>query len=88
MADKQVKIKITAAVVIDGEIVTAGKQVDVAESVAKNLMQRERAELATGGKNKLSVDDLKAKAKDLGIDGYANMKKAALAAAIEAAESE
>lgn len=87
MAEKLVKIKITSAIAIAGKIVTAGKRVEVAESMAKNLMERGRAELATADK-KQSVDDLKAQAADLGIEGYANMKKAELIAAIEAVQSE
>jgi hypothetical protein len=47
MANKQVKIKITSAVSIGGEIKRPGTVVSVAEELAKNLLHRGRAELAT-----------------------------------------
>lgn len=49
MADKQVKLKITSAIAIGGEIKRPGTVVSVAEDVAKNLLHRGRAELATAG---------------------------------------
>ncbi|AVO37387.1 hypothetical protein [Pukyongiella litopenaei] len=47
MADKQVKLKITSAIAIGGQIQRAGTVVAVSEDVAKNLLHRGRAELAT-----------------------------------------
>lgn len=47
MAEKQLKLKITSAIAIGGEIKRAGTIVTVAEDVAKNLLHRGRAELAT-----------------------------------------
>ncbi len=47
MADKQVKLKITSAIAIGGDIKRPGTVVTVAEDVAKNLLHRGRAELAT-----------------------------------------
>lgn len=91
MADKQIKLKITSAIVIGGEIIVAGKTVTVAEALAKNLMARGRAELLTAsGKSadEQSVAELKVIAEELEIDGAANMKKADLIDAIEAAQSE
>ncbi|KPU84846.1 hypothetical protein JI58_01315 [Marinosulfonomonas sp. PRT-SC04] len=91
MADKQIKLKITSAIVIGGEIIVAGTTVTVAEALAKNLMHRGRAELLTAsgkGGGEKSVAELKVIAEGLEIDGAANMKKAELIEAIEAAQSE
>jgi len=97
---KQIEIKITAAVVIDGGIVTPGNKVTVDEATAKNLMQRGKAELSTvkadddgsdGGDKplgKMTVEELKAEAKDIGIEGADSMNKAKLIAAIEEADDE
>ena len=65
MADKQVKIKITSAVAIGGEIKRPGAVVTVAEELAKNLLHRGRAEVATGDADDASVEadgDAKVKA--------------------------
>ena len=43
---KMVKLKLSAAVVIDGGIYKAGREVEVSEEVAKNLLHRGRAVLA------------------------------------------
>lgn len=91
MADKKVKIKITSAVSIDGKIKIPGRVVTVAEELAKNLLHRGRAEVATGeGKplSKMSADELKALAATLEIDGAEGMKKADLIEYIELAQSE
>jgi len=94
---KQIEIKLTSAVVIDGDIVTPGKKVTVDEATAKNLMQRGKAELSTvkadddGGEKplgKMTVEELKAEAKELGIEGADSMNKAKLIAAIEEADDE
>jgi hypothetical protein len=91
MADKNVKIKITSAVAIGGEIKRPGTVVTVAEELAKNLLHRGRADLATGeGKplSKMSADELKALAVTLEINGADGMKKAELIEYIELAQSE
>lgn len=44
---KQYEIKITAAVLIDGQLVTPGKIVTVDEALAIQLLNRGRCELAT-----------------------------------------
>lgn len=44
---KMVKLKLSAAVVIDGGIYKAGREVEVSEEVAKNLLHRGRAVLAS-----------------------------------------
>lgn len=64
MADKQVKIKITSAVAIGGEIKCPGAVVTVAEELAKNLLHRGRAEVATGDADDASVE----------VDGDAKVK--------------
>lgn len=64
MADKQVKIKITSAVAIGGEIKRPGAVVTVAEELAKNLLHRGRAEVATGDADDASVE----------VDGDAKVK--------------
>ena len=64
MADKQVKIKITSAVAIGGEIKRPGAVVTVAEELAKNLLHRGRAEVATGDADDASVE----------VDGGAKVK--------------
>ncbi|MEP1637281.1 Rho termination factor N-terminal domain-containing protein [Ascidiaceihabitans sp.] len=91
MADKQVKIKITSAVAIGGEIKRPGTIVTVAEELAKNLLHRGRAELATGESkplSKMSAEELKGLAASLDIDGADGMKKADLIEYIELAQSE
>lgn len=67
MADKQVKIKITSAVAIGGEIKRPGAVVTVAEELAKNLLHRGRAEVATGDAD--DADDASVE-----VDGDAKVK--------------
>ena len=90
MADKNVKIKITSAIAVSGDIVKPGKVIEAPESVAKNLLERGRAELVTkeaSGPNysKMNVAALKDLAAELDIEGFDDMNKAALIEAIEAA---
>ena len=64
---KQIKVKVTSAVAIDDKIITPGKTLDVDEPLAKNLLQRGRAELATAPGDDVADDngskaDAKAKA--------------------------
>jgi len=97
---KQIEIKLTSAVVIDGVIASPGKRVTVEEAIAKNLMQRGKAELSTvtgddedaeGGDKpfgKMNMAELKDLAKELGIEGADGLNKAKLIAAIEEANDE
>ncbi|WP_298938131.1 Rho termination factor N-terminal domain-containing protein [uncultured Ruegeria sp.] len=90
---KQIKIKITSAVSIGGKIITPGKTLDLDEPLAKNLLQRGKAELSTVNVDdkqlgKMTVAELKAEAKELGIEGADDMNKAKLIAAIEEAGDE
>ena len=98
MPDKKIALNITSAVAIDGKIITPSsdeaKGVMVDESLAKNLLQRGRAELATAGGTdakplaKMSVPELKAEAIALDVDGVSGMNKSQLIEAIEEALSE
>lgn len=91
MADTQVKIKITSAVSIGGKIIRPGTSISVAEELAKNLLQRGRAELVTGESNDLSrmnKAELLSLAGDWEIEGADSMNKAELITAIQAADAE
>ena len=92
MAEKTVKVKITSAIAIAGKIKTPGTTVEIGEDLAKNLINRGRAELAKGKAakaggdlGKMKVADLKVIAAELEIDGYDGMNQAKLIAAIEEA---
>ena len=92
MAEKTVKVKITSAIAIAGKIKTPGTTVEIGEDLAKNLINRGRAELAKGKTakaegdlGKMKVADLKIIAAELEIDGYDGMNQAKLIAAIEEA---
>lgn len=54
---KQIKVKITSAVSIDGKIIAPGRILDVDEPLAKNLLQRGRAELATAAGDDVADDN-------------------------------
>lgn len=102
MADKKVALNITSAVAIGGKIIVPSspdaKGILVEETLAKNLLHRGRAELATDNETDdddddkpladMNVAELKTIANGLGIDGADGMKKAELIKAIEKAESE
>ena len=93
MASKEVKLKITSAIAVDGKIVKRGETVVLAEAAAKNLLDRGRAELAEASDDtsefaKMKVKELKEYALELDIDGADGMNKAELVAAIEAALAE
>lgn len=57
MADKHVKLEITSAVWIDGVMKTLGSIVTVPEDVAKNLLHRQRAVLATANAAEKTTDE-------------------------------
>lgn len=86
-------LKLTSAIVMDGEIVTKDNLVEVTEKEAKNLLARGKAVLAdekeakaaTADLNDMTVDALRKIADDAGVEGYRDMKKAELIQAIEAA---
>lgn len=67
---KDVALKITVAVVIDGKIVRPGETINVDDRLARNLLQRGRAVLSTDDKPKAEpkpepkADEPKAKAAD------------------------
>lgn len=86
-------LKLTSAIAMDGEIIKAGDLVEVTEKEAKNLLHRGKGVLA-GEKEleqsaanlaDLTVEALRKIADDAGVEGYRDLKKAELIAAIEAA---
>lgn len=93
---KKIEIKITSAVVLDGEIVTPKSKVRVDAKIARNLVARGKAEeLGAGAEedgekplDEHTVPELKEIAKEYGVEGADKMKRADLIAAIEAAEAE
>lgn len=91
MADK-VKLMITSAVVIGGLIRGPGTSIEVDDALAKNLLNRGKAELDTREADidlsKQTVPELKEMAEALDVDGFDAMKKVDLIAAIEAAWTE
>lgn len=52
-------LKITSAVAINGEIVTAGNIVEVSEVLAKDLLRRGKAELATDDMDEAPAEEVK-----------------------------
>lgn len=86
-------LKLTSAIVMDGEIITKDNLVEVTEREAKNLLARGKAVLAdekeakaaAADLNDMTVDALRKIADDAGVEGYRDMKKAELIQAIEAA---
>lgn len=74
-------LKLTQAIVIDGQIVTAGRTVEVTEAEAKNLLARGKAELATDSG---AADD----AAEVAAFARAQAEDAERAAAAERAQSE
>lgn len=49
MAEKTLKIKLLKPTNVDGRATKAGKEVDLGEAEAKNLIRRGRAEVAKAG---------------------------------------
>ncbi|WP_320179655.1 Rho termination factor N-terminal domain-containing protein [Roseovarius pacificus] len=93
---KKIEIKITSAVVLDGEIVKPKSKVRVDAKIARNLVARGKAEELDSGAgedgekplDEHTVPELKEIAKEYGVEGADKMKRADLIAAIEAAEAE
>ena len=89
---KSVNVELTSAVVVNGEIATAGEVIEVTEKAARNLMRRGKAVLADeqpvdeSELSELTVAEFRDLADDAGITGYSDMRKAELIAALEAVE--
>lgn len=94
-----VDIKCTSAFMAAGKMITPGKIVrGVPEAEARSLAHRGKAIIVADGPdaddaeapalNELSVEELKAAAKEYEVEGAEKMKKADLIAAIEAAEAQ
>jgi hypothetical protein len=100
MAAKLIKVRITSAVVIAGAIVGASPKIHALdELLARDLVSRNKAELAAVSKEDVAVDDLAGIAlEDMNVaqlrtvaeyhkvEGFKKMKQADLVAAIELAE--
>lgn len=87
-------LELTSAIVMEGEIVTAGNLIEVTEKEARNLLARGKAVVADerdvesaadADLTEMTVADLQNLAGDIGIEGFKSMKKDELIAAIEAA---
>lgn len=98
MSKKTFSLKCTSAFVVGGNIIKP-KQVihDVPKADALNLIQRGKAEEVLDGDDpetelpaleEMTVADLRKVAEEYEIEGAANMKKAELIEAIEAAEGD
>ncbi|SMX27287.1 hypothetical protein TRP8649_01390 [Pelagimonas phthalicica] len=90
---KTISITITAAVVVDGQIITPGETVAVDEAVAKDLLRRERAKLNAADDDdkplsKMTKAELLEEAEYWNLDVSDNLTKAQLVEAIEKAEAE
>ena len=99
---KSYVLKLTSAIVVDGEIIRAGNLVELSEPEAKNLLGRGKAVLATAADGYHGADDYdetsgvdlsklnKAQLQDIanghGIEFEDSTTKAQLIAAIEAKE--
>ncbi|MBP0047656.1 Rho termination factor N-terminal domain-containing protein [Marinobacterium sp. AK62] len=87
-------LELTSAIVMEGEIVTAGNLIEVTEKEARNLLARGKAVVADeqdvesaadADLTEMTVADLQKLAGDIGVEGFKSMKKDELIAAIEAA---
>jgi hypothetical protein len=95
---KTMSLKCTSAFVVGGKIITPEQVVhDVPKADALNLIQRGKAEEVLDGDDpvtelpaleEMTVPDLRKVAEEYEIEGAANMKKADLIEAIEAAEGD
>lgn len=88
-------LKLTAAIVIDGEIRKAGEEVEVDKTLAENLLYRGRAELIEGDDegeavdlNKLKKPELVKLATEYGIDNPDGLNVDQLKEAIKEAAAE
>lgn len=88
-------LKLTSAIVIDGEVMKSGALVEVTEAEAKNLLSRGKAELHSEQPadeshfdlSKMNKGQLLEIADNLEIEGADKMNKAQLIEAIEAADN-
>lgn len=88
-------LKLTSAIVVDGEVMKSGALVEVTEAEAKNLLSRGKAELHSEQPpsdddidiTKMNKDQLQAIAEQMEIEGSDKMTKAQLIEAIEAADN-
>jgi len=95
---KVMSLRCTSAFVVGGKIITPKQIVhDVPKPAAMNLIQRGKAEEVLDGDDtetelpaleEMTVADLRKVAEEYEIEGAANMKKADLIEAIEAAEDD
>lgn len=92
---KSIVLKLTSAIVIDGEVIKAGSLVEVSESEAKNLLHRGKAVIHYEQPDheqvditKLNKDQLVDLADQLEIEGADKLTKAQLIEAITAAQAE
>lgn len=96
---KSFVLKLSSAIAIDGEVVSAGNLVEVDEPTAKNLLHRGKAVLATAEDgvdfenddndlSKLKKPQLLELAIELEIEGAKDMNVDGLRAAIEAKRAE
>lgn len=100
MAKKTYTLKCTSAFMAGGKMIVPEDVVpNVPEADAKSLIRRGKAKIVDSidaddadtevpALSELSVDELKATAKEYEIEGAEKMKKAELIAAIETAEAE
>lgn len=96
---KTYKLKLTSALVIDGQVVRAGTTVEVGEAYAKDFLRRGKAELLGGQEaededdapdlSKMKKDELLDIAQQMGLVSVSDaMTKAEILAAIEDASKE
>ena len=101
MSKKTESVKVTSAIVMGGRVVRAGSVLDgIPRRDAKDLARRgkctilnetvdgEDPETEVPELSEMTVSELKGIADEYAVEGAANMKKAELIKAIEAAEAE
>lgn len=95
MAKKLIKLVVTSAFAVAGNIVKPQDEITLPEDEAKSLLSRGKVELAEakdgdaeGWLESSTVVELREIAKEYEIDGADKMKKPDLIAAIEAAEAD
>lgn len=92
---KEVALKITSAIVLDGEIVRPGTVVSISDRAARNLLNRGKAELSVGDDEDtapdlgaMTVKELREFAGEKNIELPENAKKAELIDLITAAAAQ